>query len=225
MMLTKIRQIGLLYSIGIAFNRVVPSWLFRFRIFTVYQIESKTAVAQTPVASNSYKNSVQVSLAQSDADIAAVRKVTWFQQEDMDADFHAVQARIDGQPAGGVWAAERGFDETDLGLRIELSDRQSWIFAALVDEQFRRRGVYTRLINFMTNHLEQKTGGQQFISINPTNIVSVRAHEKYVASVLGNVVAMRVLGIAFCRCSGQRLRTSSWVSIGVRSRPILIHLQ
>ena len=205
-MLRKIRQTGLMYSIGIAINRIVPIWLFRFRIFTVYQIDSKTVLPQSDASND---DSVQVSLAQSEAEISAVVKLTWFQPGDMDADFQSAQAKIDGQLAGAVWAAGRGFDETDLGLRIELTPDQSWIFAALVDGQFRRRGVYSRVLGFMVNHLEQVQRGQQFLSINPTNIASVKAHERYIDSVLGNVVALRVLGVAFCLSTGKRLQPSS----------------
>jgi len=220
-MLKKIRQTGLIYSVGIAINRVVPSWLFRFRIFRVYQVDPKAILPDSSVADD---NSIQVSLAQTDADISAVCTLTWFHPGDMDADFQSAQAKIDGQLAGAVWAAGRGFDETDLGLRIELTPDQSWIFAALVDEQFRRRGIYSRVFGFMVNHLEQAAIGQQFLCINPYNIASVKAHEKYFDSVLGNVVALRVLGLAFCLCSGQRLQRSSWISTNCKSKPILIHL-
>ena len=220
-MLKKLSQTGLIYSVGIAINRVVPSWLFRFRIFKVYQIDPKTVLPQSEASND---NSIQVSLAETDADISAVSKLTWFQPGDMDADFQSVLAKIDGQFAGAVWAAGRGFDETDLGLRIELTPDQSWIFAALVDQQFRRRGVYSRVIGFMVNHLEQAAIGQQLLCINPYNIASVKAHEKYFDSVLGNVVSLRVLGLAFCLCSGQRLHRSSWISTNCKSKPILIHL-
>ena len=220
-MLKKLRQTGVMYSIGIAINRVVPSWLFRFRIFRVYQIDPKTVLPQAEASDN---DSIQVSLAQTDADISAVSTLTWFQPGNMDADFQSAQAKIDGQLAGAVWAAGRGFDETDLGLRIELTPDQSWIFAALVDEQFRRRGIYSRVFGFMVNHLEQAAIGEQLLCINPYNIASVKAHEKYFDSVLGNVVALRVLGLAFCLCSGQRLQRSSWISTNCKSKPILIHL-
>jgi len=43
-MLEKIRQVGFLYSIGIVINRVVPTWLFRFRIFSVYEVDPKTVL-------------------------------------------------------------------------------------------------------------------------------------------------------------------------------------
>ena len=220
-MLKKLRQTGVMYSIGIAINRVVPSWLFRFRIFRVYQIDPQTVLPQAEASDN---DSIQVSLAQTDADISAVSTLTWFQPGNMDADFQSAQAKIDGQLAGAVWAAGRGFDETDLGLRIELTPDQSWIFAALVDEQFRRRGIYSRVFGFMVNHLEQAAIGEQLLCINPYNIASVKAHEKYFDSVLGNVVALRVLRLAFCLCSGQRLQRSSWISTNCKSKPILIHL-
>lgn len=220
-MLKKLRQTGVMYSIGIAINRVVPRWLFRFRIFKIYQIDPSTVAA---AASGSDASAVQVSLAQTDTDIAGVSTLTYFNPDNVDADLQSVQAKIDGQLAGAVWAAGRGFDETDLGLRIELSPNQSWIFAALVDQQFRRQGVYSRVFAFMVNHLVQTGGGQQFISINPYNIASVKAHEKYFDCVLGNVFALRVLGLAICLCRGQRLQSSSWISTNSKSKPILIQL-
>lgn len=223
-MLKNIRRSGFLYSAGLAINRVVASWLFRFRIFRVYQIDPKTALPKPSNAESPQSNAVEVSLAQTDADILAVGELTWFEPGNMDADFQSAQARVDGQLAGAVWAAGRGFDETDLGLRIVLTPSQNWIFAAMVDKSFRRIGVYSRLLVFMVNHLEQVVGGQQFLSINPTNIASVKAHEKHVGSVLGNVVALRVFGVAFCWCWGKRLERSSWITTNCKSNPISIHL-
>jgi len=223
-MLKKIRQVGLLYSIGIAINRIIPNWLFRFRIFKVYQVDPKSVVPGSGVSGSSSGDSIEVSLAQSDTDIAEVSALTYFNPDNVDADLQSAQAKIDGQLAGGVWAAQRGFDETDLGLRIELAPDQSWIFAALVDKQFRRRGIYSRVFAFMVNHLEQTAGGQQLISINPYNIASVKAHEEYIDCVLGSVFALRVFGLAFCLCSGQRLQSSSWISVSSKSNPILIQL-
>ncbi len=220
-MLQKIRETGLLYSAGIAINRVVPDWLFRFRIFTVYQIAPKR-ILQTADASGD--DLVHVSLAETDADIATVSALTYFSPGDMEADFQSAQAILDGQLAGAVWAAQRGFDETDLGLRIELSPDQSWLFAALVDKQFRRRGVYSRVFSFMVKHLQENVGGQQFLSINPTNVASVKAHDKYFDSVVGSVIALRTFGLAFCLCRGNRLKSSSWISTSCKSKPIIIRL-
>jgi len=163
-----------------------------------------------------------VSLAETDADIVAVSALTYFNPINVDADLQSAQAKIDGQLAGALWVAGRGFDETDLGLRIELSRDQSWIFAALVDKQFRRRGVYSRVFGFMVNHLEKNSGGQQLLSINPYNVASVKAHEKYFDCVLGNVFALRVFGIAFCLCTGKRLKSSSWISTNCKLSPVLI---
>jgi len=140
-MLKKLRQQGLMYSAGIAINRVIPSWLFRFRIFRVYQVDPKTILQGSKGSDGSSDDAIQVSLTETEADLSAVCTLTWFQPSGMDADFESAQAKIDGQLAGAVWAAERGFDETLLGLRIELAPEQRWIFAALVDKQFRRRGV------------------------------------------------------------------------------------
>ena len=220
-MLKKIRQVGLLNSIGIIINHIVPDRLYRFRIFRVYQVDPKTVL---PVSAVSDNDPVQVSLAETDADVSAVSALTYFNPDDVDADLQSAQAKIDGRLAGAVWVAGRGFDETDLGLRIELNSDQSWIFAALVDKQFRRRGVYSRVFGFMVNHLEQAAVGGQFLSINPCNFASVKAHEKYIDCVLGNVIALRVFGIAFCLCSGPRLKPSSWISINSKSQPILIQL-
>ncbi len=220
----QIRQTGFTYSIGIAINRVVPAWLFRFRVFTIYQLDpEKTSHASTS-SSNLPTDAFEVSLAETPADLRTVERLTYFQLSDMDTDVQAVQAKIDGQLAGAVWAARRGFDEADLGLRIELSPGQCWLFAALVDKSFRRRGVYSRVIGYMVNHLHHQGAQQQMLSINPFNIASVRAHEKYFSVTLAKLIAVRFLGVAFCfRLSGSAM-LSSWVSWRSRSRPILVRL-
>jgi len=81
------------------------------------------------------------------------------------------------------------------------------------------------VFGFMVNHLDEVADSQLFLSINPYNIASVKAHERYFDSVLGNVYALRVLAMAVCFCRGQRLQPSSWITFSSKSKPILIRLR
>ena len=202
---------GLRYSFAILFNRIVPQWLFRMRRYVVYEMDvSKTkAVAQSHEALAD--NNVQVSACQNEEQTKAVEALTWFKRSYSSGKNRSFQATIDGQLVAGVWLASEIFDEDELGVRLVMNERQTWLFAAFVSKNFRGQKIYGKLLPFVVNE-----GSRDFpsvlLAVNPNNRPSNFVHKKWSQRTVGTVVALRLLGVSACWVFGQirKDRTISW---------------
>lgn len=210
-MISKIRQMGFKYSFAIFFNRLVPKWLFRMRRYVVYEMDvQKLPAANQPFAPSS---GLKFSACQTLAEIEAVEALTWFKREFSTGDSRAFQATLDGGLVGGVWIASRVFDENELGVRLRLKPEQAWLFAALVSEQARGKGIYGQLLPFVIEEVSQDFPCV-VLAVNPDNWPSNSVHKKWSSRTVGSVVAIRFLKFSACWVKGQirKDRTFSWQS-------------
>lgn len=215
-MFTRIRRRGFWYSLGIAVNRVIPSWLFRMRWFTLHTL------AQPDVNSDasSLRKVVRV---RSDDEIRTAIDVTktgnsqeWIQNHPV----HAWLIYQDDECIGGVWVADQLFDETDIGIRIEIPEATRWLFSASVRKEYREQGAYKQLLE---NVLQLHPEITFVVAINPTNLASVRAHQRFFSKRLGSYLAFHALGVAFCLRLGG-LKPDSFFSARSSRNPIVIKL-
>lgn len=114
----------------------------------------------------------------------------------------AIAAWFEGQAIACAWIATESFDERELGLRFELTSTEVWLFAAVVDPQYRDQGVYRQLLEFLIDELGR--GGVQRILFGVTfgNEPSRRAHARQGAKQIGAITAIRSLGLTACRPLG-----------------------
>ena len=142
---------GVLYSVGIAINRIVPERLFRFRVFRVFELQS---AARDPQAGKESTFPLHYHWCQSDEDFLAAQQLTYFHSASQ-LDRHRFSACLafegaagggSAPPIGGVWRAVQWFDEEEFGVRLEFSANQAWIFAAYVSKLQRGRGTNHRLL-------------------------------------------------------------------------------
>jgi hypothetical protein len=138
--LNKIRKTGWRYSFAILFNRIIPKWLFRIRRYVVYQMDVDRSIAAAE-SQQTDSNSLTVQRCNSESQMRAIEDLTWFKREYSSGNSWAYQASLEGKLIGGFWAASDRFDEDELGVRIELSSQQAWLFAALVSGEARGQGV------------------------------------------------------------------------------------
>ena len=225
-MISKIQRMGFLYSVGVIINRVVPVWLFRFRRFVMLEMDPQKldeyqVTDDANVAGGVFP--VDVSWAQSE-DISAIESLTYVDAEIIGPDVKIAQAKSNGQLAGALWSVENYFLESELGVAIELSPDQLWLFAALVDKHFRGRRIYPRLLKHMCcdDSLAKKGSVEFLLSVNPHNKQSWKVHKKFAKRKLGEVFSMRVFGIAMCICFGENIVASSTFTSDCKNRPILI---
>ena len=153
-MLKKIRRTGFLYSIGIAINRIVPAWLFRFRSFVVYEMDPTKFDSENIGVSNDSDSPLQISWCESEHDLQSVQTLTYTTAENLQGEYKIAQAKSGQQLAGALWAVKDCFVEEELGTKTYLEPDQAWLFAALVDQAFRRQGVYAKVLGFMVGNGE-----------------------------------------------------------------------
>lgn len=238
-LLKKINQQGWRYSFAIAFNRLMPLWLFRCRRFLIYELDANQLLAlkQTsgptgrssdtqPVnqsnetsetigssgLSETRESAVLVSWCHSELEIEAVENLTFFGRAMSTGRCRAIQAKNKNDLVGGFWIGSDRFDESELGVRIELTAEQVWLFAAYVSRNFRGRGVYSEILTFVAQALsaENKAPSQLLVAVNPDNLNSHRIHGKLARRTVGKVLAIRCMGWSWCWTSGGLARDRTW---------------
>lgn len=225
MSLQKLRQRGLFFVFGIVFNRIVPGWLFRFRLNYVLQLERPSPSA-TESSANTIADDLTIERVTDQDAWQDVLRVTHVTLPTADSPRFAVRARVAQETVGGVWISRQQFDEPELGLRYRLADDQAWVFGAYVDRTQRNRGIYGRLL---TEVMNDKTEGNQeseryFAAITVNNRSSLVAHRRFTQRSLGLCMTMRFLGIALCLTTGRIRRDRTW-TFNSRKRPIELSLQ
>ena len=110
---------GILYSAGIIFNRIVPAWIFRFRVFDIVQLH----LPHREFIKNHDVPDVATKRSTNEFDRRAAMNVTktGVSQETLDRpNVQGWIATIDGRPVGGLWLTEKEFKEEDLALHYHL---------------------------------------------------------------------------------------------------------
>lgn len=229
-MIHKIRSRGFFYSVGIVINRLVPEWLFRFRVFQVFELAlddsgnstqtQRRVDSETKLATSNASDAIRFRWCETEADLELAIRLTHFRPldeggkriADLGNKLRACLALDGDTPVGGVWISNGSFLERELGLVIELDPDECWLFAAYIEKSHRRRGIYARLLTFvMTTDSKTKV----FASINSYNKASIAAHRHMIARVLGTCWAGHLLGLSGCRSNGDLLTLKS---IGSRTR-------
>ena len=229
-MLEKLRRTGFLYSIGMVVNRVVPNWLFRFRRFVVYEMDAQRLGSMVDAIKSRTESSIDVSWCETEEEIRAAEKLTYTNADQVGDEFKIVQARSGQQLAGALWAVRNSFTEDDLGIKYDLESNQVWLFAALVDSQFRRQGIYAQVLSYMCQEgesefvTEAEDLPQFLLCVNPHNIASNGVHKKYAKEVFGQAFSFKILNVAACFCFGKSLSVDSTLTFDAANRPISIRI-
>ena len=202
-MLKRLNRRGLLYSVGILFNKLMPARLCRMRVFCVFRLAALEVSGDSPTRDDG----IRFEWCDSDDQRALAQQLTYFQPNPAaDSTTISPQACLayDGDEAvGGVWIVAGEFMESELGLRIQLRPHQSWLFAACIAKSHRQRGIYTRMLQHV---LRSQADREIFASINPTNKASIAAHRSMIAETQGTSFALRVFRLP---SAGRRERSPS----------------
>ena len=203
--------------IAIAFDRFVPQWLLRVRRFNVYEMDpAVTSHADSPEIAVQWSNSEEETRAV-ETFMGPQRSVVDVGAEDM----RVCYAKVNDQLAGAFWSADRIFMESGLTIRYQLTEEQTWLFAAYVDKQHRRSGVYKHILEFMLPALASSGKKQLLLSVNPDNIPSKKVHETYARRQVGTAIAVRMLSMACCWVRGG-MTTNRSFTWDHRTHPIVI---
>ena len=202
---------NLKFKFAILFNRIVPLWLFRMRRYVVYEMDVSKAKAAADAQETSPDNNVQISACETEQQIEAVEALTWFKREYSSGKTRSFQTTVDGQLVAGVWLSSEVFDENELGVRVVLNERQTWLFAAFVSKDFRGQKIYGKLLPFVVSEASRDFPSV-LLAVNPDNKPSNAVHQKWSQRTVGTVVAARFINVTVCWVFGQirKDRTISW---------------
>ena len=218
-LLSKIKDTGFKYSIAIAFNRVIPQWLFRIRRFNVYELPPVARISDHPNPARIAENEHEVHLAE---------LLSGCLRADSDGSCEVAIIQQEEQVIAALWTSAEQFYESELGLQLKLSDCQRWLFSAYVDRPYRHQGHYRELLNFVTTVTTTSLAGQGALSdsssqdpnrvfllaINPDNRRSMAAHRSVGAKPVARVTAWRIL--RFARVSTKSM-SPDWEAIVERN--------
>lgn len=190
--LGKIRSLGFGFVFERAFERIIPVWMFRFCSLAVYQIDSDKLPAESC-------SKAIVEVCDNAPDLEQLREVT-FADGDKEHTIGLV-AKMDGEVAGGLWVAIGDYRDGDLGLTFSLGDEGTWIYAARVDDAYRRQGIYSHLMVESTQSRLNASHRAPLIGVSKLNRNSHRAIQRFGIPV-GQVFVFRVGTIVWARAKG-----------------------
>lgn len=241
----KIQRRGLFNLLGTVFNRLIPTWLFRFCVMDVSELDAdllKTPLSESagsPDSRDSPDSPVSPESAESaeskdvdlnlsivtDPDSRQKLRQFCFNNSPDESGLREIgfMAKRDDSQAicGGVWAGIEKYNESDLGFEIELRDDQAWIFCAYVNKENRGQKVYPKLLSLAGHTLEEKQYSQMLVAVAPWNKASIKVHQKFQKRPIGRIVAIRFLSFAIVKCFGKITQTKGLTSSYLNS-PILL---
>lgn len=220
----KIQRRGILNSVEIAFNRIVPVWLFRFSVGDVLEMDLN---GLCELQDQSDDRDLEFIRVDDDATRLILRAVTWntvpIETTKLDLGYAIIRNLNEDTIIGGVWAGVDDFVEPNLGFRIELRDDQAWLYCAYLAEAARGKGTYQRLITFVANDLHDRGFGHLYVIIQPWNHASMHVHRKYSLRTVGRVIVLRIGSVALVRHTGSLRGDKSFVR-QIQSDPKVIRL-
>ncbi|EMI42072.1 GNAT family N-acetyltransferase [Rhodopirellula sp. SWK7] len=224
-LLQKLKSHGVLHSLEIGFNRVVPAWCFRFSVGTVYALNVEQLNRRWD---ESECDRYAIKRVEDSAEQDELRKITW-NSVPVDTTvghygYAITRADEPGKTIGGVWGGVRQFNEADLGFQIELEKEQALIYCAYVAKEARGEGIYKRLLPFAAHDLNSEGYRNLVVMVQPWNKASTYIHRKHATRTIGSVAVVRVFGLAMVFCTGG-ISKSKTCTTGLLSDPVMIQIR
>jgi len=204
-LLKKVRTLGIGFVFERVFERIVPAWLFRFSSVAVYQLDFDRF-------SGDPFSAAAVKICDGEHELEQLRQITSV------ASTTGVLATIDGEAVGGLGIALSDYEDRDLGLSFLLGDQGAWIYSARVDEEYRRRGIYSQLMAQSAKARKNAGLAAPFIGVSSLNKASHKAIKRFGAFV-GKVLVIRVGSMAWARSTGD-LKQNQNLTFQCTRRPI-----
>ncbi len=205
---------SLLYRTAKTCVQLMPSQVLRFRPFGVYEISLAENARQVTRPEPS-DPSLRIDWVTDREELAQLTEVA--ASENLDSwngkTRRVAVARREETPIGAAWIATESFAELDLGLSFHLQPGEAWLFAAVVEQSQRRQGIYSRLLQFVTNGLAGENRKRLLLGVSTGNQASLAAHRRFGAEQVGSIFAGKCLGFGFCRAGGDtksESRTIVW---------------
>ncbi len=197
----------LLQILAVVWNRVVPSWLMRYRASRIFHFPLES-VPGDPTGDRS--GNLRIDWAKTEPELEVAAKTAKNPLEPADRVGHrAAVVWMDGDPVAAVWIATDHFFERELGLRFALPPHAVWIYCAHVARQHRNQGIYRALLGHVLSQLATQGCTSAFAAVNPVNRDSMRSHLHF-GKPIGTVTACRLFAIACGRAKGSPRIDRHW---------------
>ena len=205
----KIRTLGIGFVFERAFESIVPAWMFRCSSVVVYQLDFDRF-------SGDPFSAAAIKICDSEHELEQLRTFT-----SVDSAI-GVLATVNGKAVGGLWIALGRFEDRDIGMSFLLDDQGAWIFAARVDEEYRRRGIYSQLMAQSAEARKNAGLAAPFIGVSALNKGSHKAIKRF-STPVGKVLVIRVGPMAWARSTGDLKQNQNW-TLQCTRRPIQLEV-
>ena len=206
----KVRTLGVGFAFERAFERIVPAWMLRFCSLAVYQLDIEALSGKTSPAN--------IKICESDLELDQLGEVT-FNPGGKHTGI-GLMAKLDDQVVGGLWIALGDYKDHDLGLSVLLGSDGAWVYAARVDDAYRRRGIYSHPM--AQSALTRISNGSPppLIGVSSLNKGSHKAIQR-VGTPMGKILMIRLGSMVWARSSG-RLQQNQAFALQCTRRPIQV---
>lgn len=220
----RIQRKGVLNSVELIFNRIVPAELFRFSVGDVFELDlAKLKASQSGFA----KTDMLLQSVHDSEERDTLRSVTWNTVPiDTTENDHGYAISQTGNPTeflGGVWGGVESFTEQNLGFRIDLENDQGWIYCAYIDKSLRGKGAYQRLLGYAASDLAEHGIERLYVVIQPWNHTSIHVHRKYSERRIGRIIVIRMFKLVAVFKTGL-LRKSQTLTTQLEKDPVVFRL-
>ena len=191
-----IKNRGLLQTIETIFNRIVPAWVFRFSVGSVFELDLQKLQAAAPSTSLDF---TLTNLEPEAADREKLRTATWncvpLKSSANDFGYAITENSAPKRMVGGVWGGIASFHEANLGFQLQLDEKQAWIYCAYLRKESRGLGLYKPLLSFATRDLTNRGYTRALVMIQPWNKASLAAHRLYFQRESGKIMVIRIFSL------------------------------
>jgi ribosomal protein S18 acetylase RimI-like enzyme len=225
-LIQKLKRRGILHSAEIAFNRIVPAWLFRFCKGQVFELDTRKLIELIGELDNS--DFVINCVEQNSVARDELRKLTWnevpIETSSNDFGYSITKAQSSEDVLGGVWAGIESFHEANLGFQLQFHKKQSWIYCAYVTKNARGQSIYRRLLSFSINDLIEKGYKQVLVVVQPWNKASTYIHQKYATRKAGKITAIRLFSFCAVFTTGL-IKKDRTMTVSPAANPIQLRIE
>lgn len=186
----KIRQEGLLYALAIAFNRIVPGWLFTFTVMDVLEMDP----AKIKNSKRGYRPGLSQLITQDSRE--SLQDLSYSTSVDCARKYplaYGLTNQDSGELIGGLWiGVQQHFEET-FGFLFNLPQSAGWLFAATLKQEHRGKGHYGDLLTYGLREAIKDGVDPIFLAVSPVYRPAVEAHSKFSKRKVGRVFGFKFL--------------------------------
>lgn len=208
-LISKIRRRGVVYSIVIAFNRLMPVWLFRYTVIDVLEIDTDQ-VAQSSFGNiDSFQQMLTVEERQNLRELTLVGDVDCHAEFPLGFSLKRENAGAE-ELIGGLWIGEREHYEPSFGFKYSLPENAGWLFAAMLKKECRGKGDYKKLLVYAIRKAQEQGKTSIFLAVSPCHKAAVHAHGKFSRRKVGRLFGFKFFNWAWLSSSGGLETFRSW---------------